>query len=234
MASLKSSYAITLVITRLKLSIPLHRNGTFELYIVLHVSLKVMAFRRRQLAPWNAYLRRLEIEKKDSYLAILAYRTTPLKSCELSPSELCMSRRLRSNLPCTNERLKPQPLKLNDVRKKLSANREKQKKFHDRSAKHLSSLQKGDKVRVQIFDKLWKPAVITDQHSNRSYILQTHDGNVYRRNRKFIHKSKDQTREDSHLMPLLKSQEKSCELSGMPMSQAHSEITEPPQLITSR
>ena len=57
--------------------------------------------------------------KKDPYLAILAYRTTPLKSCELSPSELCMSRRLRSNLPCTNDRLKPQPLKLNDVRKKV-------------------------------------------------------------------------------------------------------------------
>ena len=34
--------------------------------------------------------------------------------------------------------------------------------------------------------------------------------------------------------PLQKSQEKSCELSGMPISQAHSEITEPPQLITSR
>ena len=85
-------------------------------------------------------------------------------------------------------------------------------------------------MHVQIFDKLWKPAVITDQHSNRSYILQTHDGNVYRRNRKFIHKSKDQTREDSDLMPLLKSQEKNCELSGMLMSQAHS----PPQLITSQ
>ena len=35
-------------------------------------------------------------------------------------------------------------------------------------------------------------------------------------------------------MRLLKFQEKSCELSGMPMSQAHSEISEPPQLITSR
>ena len=35
-------------------------------------------------------------------------------------------------------------------------------------------------------------------------------------------------------MPLLKSQENNCELSGMPMSQAHSEITDPPQLITLR
>ena len=38
----------------------------------------------------------------------------------------------------------------------------------------------------------------------------------------------------ANLMPLLKSQEKNCELSGMPMTQAHSEITEPPQLINLR
>ena len=36
-------------------------------------------------------------------------------------------------------------------------------------------------------------------------------------------------------MPLLKYQEKNCELSGMPTSQGHSEqIEEPPQSITSR
>ena len=115
-------------------------------------------------------LKKARDSKKDPYLAILAYRRTPLKSCELSPSELCMSRRLRSNLPCTNERLKLQPLKLSYVREKLSANRERQKKFHGRSAKHLSSLQKGDKVLVQIFDKLWKPAVITDQHYKQPLI----------------------------------------------------------------
>ena len=168
MASSKSSYAITLVITRLKLSIPLHRNGIFEMYIVLHVSPKVTAFQRRQLTYKKA-----RDSKKDPYLAIIAYLTAPLISCELSPLELCMSRRLRSNLPCTNER---------------------------------------SRQRVQIFDKLWKSAVINDQHSNRSYILQTHDGNVYRRNRKFILKSKYQTHENIDLMPLLKYPEKSCAL----------------------
>ena len=193
MASSKSLYAITLVITRLKLSIPLHRNGTFELYLVLPRFPQSNGLLEKTVtcSIMKRRFKKARDSKKDPYLTILAYHTTPLKSCELSPSELCMSRRLRSNLPCTNERLKPQPLKLNDVRKKLSANREMHKKFHDRSAKHLSSLQKGDEVCVQIFDKLWKPAVITDQHINRSYILQTHDGDVYRRNRKFIHKLKD-------------------------------------------
>lgn len=79
----------------------------------------------------------------------------------------------------------------------MSDNRQKQKTFHDRSAKSLPKLQKGDKVRVQLFDKLWKPAVITRVHDDRSYMLQTNDGATYRRNRKFIHKSKDQTSNDT-------------------------------------
>ena len=148
MASSKSSYAITLVITRLKLSIPLHRNGTFELYLVLPRFPQSNGLSEKTVSIMKRIFKKARDSKKDPYLTILAYHTTPLKSCELSPSELCMSRRLSSNLPCTNDRLKPQPLKLNDVRKKLSANRERHKKFHVRSAKHLSSLQKGDKVCV--------------------------------------------------------------------------------------
>ena len=137
----------------------------------------------------------------DPYLAILEYRTTPL-ACGSSPSQLLMGRRLRSVLPCTNEQLKPQQIKLNDVREKLSYDREKQKTYHDRSSKKLPLLKIGDKVRVQLFDKLWKPALITDKHDDRSYILQTNDGGTYRRNRKFIHKTKDQTRENVELLPL--------------------------------
>ena len=46
--------------------------------------------------------------KKDSdpYLAILSYRSTPLK-CGFSPSELLMSRKLRTSLPATRHSLKP-------------------------------------------------------------------------------------------------------------------------------
>ena len=135
--------------------------------------------------------------KRDPYLAILEYRTTPLEFCHLSPSQLSMARRLKTTIPCSKELLKPQQINLDNVREKMSDNRQKQKKFHDRSAKPLSKLQTGDQVRVQLFDKLWKPAIITSAHDDRSYMLQTNDGATYRRNRKFIHKSKDQNRNDT-------------------------------------
>ena len=33
------------------------------------------------------------------YLALLVYRSTPLQWCNWSPAELCMGRKLRTNLP---------------------------------------------------------------------------------------------------------------------------------------
>ena len=45
-------------------------------------------------------------KEADLYLALLSYRSTPLK-CGFSPSELLMARKLRTNVPITQESLKP-------------------------------------------------------------------------------------------------------------------------------
>ena len=53
----------------------------------------------------------------DPYLAMLSYRSTPLK-CGFSPSELLMSRMLRTNLPVTRDSLIPAVPDLSLVREK--------------------------------------------------------------------------------------------------------------------
>jgi len=46
-------------------------------------------------------------KSKDSYLTILAYRSTPLEN-GYSPAELLMGRKLRTAIPTTLQTLKPQ------------------------------------------------------------------------------------------------------------------------------
>ena len=53
----------------------------------------------------------------DPYLALLSYRSTPLK-CGFSPSELLMSRKLRTNLPTTRDSLRPAVPDLSLVRRR--------------------------------------------------------------------------------------------------------------------
>ena len=60
-----------------------------------------------------------------------------------------------------------------------------QKRNYDKTAKPLKSLNIGQSVRVQIKGE-WLPAVILDKYKNRSYSVQTENGGIYRRNRRFL------------------------------------------------
>ncbi|XP_060561973.1 uncharacterized protein K02A2.6-like [Ruditapes philippinarum] len=127
--------------------------------------------------------------KTDPYLAFLEYRNTPL-NCGYSPAQLLMGRRLKSILPTTNEQLKPSFINHKSVRKSLQENKVTQKNYYDKSSRSLPPLNKDDSCRVQ-FGKTWKPAIVLKKEGERSYKVQTEDGAIYRRNRRFINKTRE-------------------------------------------
>ena len=128
-------------------------------------------------------VKRLLQKNEDPYLALLAYRTTPLR-CGFSPSQLLMGRNLRTTVPTTRAHRTPIVVDAEELRKKERDLRERQKQDFNRhhGARKLPDLKEGDQV--------WLPdrateGTVGEEVSPRSYEVTTADG-VYRRNRQDI------------------------------------------------
>ena len=86
-------------------------------------------------------------KNNDPYKALMMYRTTPLK-IGYSPSQLLMSRTLRSFVPTTRMQRKPHVPDITSVRREDRRNKARQKEDFDshHGARPLPPLQPGDKV----------------------------------------------------------------------------------------
>ena len=120
-------------------------------------------------------------KKGDPYLALLAYRTTPLET-GYSPAELLMSRIPRTNIPTTRKQRTPKVPDLSSFRAKDQKAKARQKQnFDDRhGARDLSPLNPGDTVWIP--DRKAK-AQVTEEVAERSFEVTTSDG-TFRRNRR--------------------------------------------------
>jgi hypothetical protein len=129
-------------------------------------------------------VKNLLTKEKDVYMALLTYRSTPLNN-GYSPSELLMSRKLRTNIPISKEQQTPQVPDMSIVRKREETLKMKQKQNFDNchKAKQLSHLDYRDVV--------WVPqqeteAVVNVEVAPRSYELVTAQGSIFRRNKRDI------------------------------------------------
>ena len=164
---------------------------THEVSSPTHASSNVLA--EVYVKSWNAFYKKAKDDNRDPYLPFLQDRNSPLKSCgDLTITQLMFSHRLRSMLSSTNEQLAPKAISLNIARMKMLESQIKTKENCDRMAWTLTVLKIGDSVHVQT-DKLWEPAKVISQYKEHSYNMQTPQGGIYRRNRKFLNKTPAET-----------------------------------------
>lgn len=125
----------------------------------------------------------------DPYLALLEFRSTPIEGIGLSPSQLLMSRRIKSILPTANKLLYPEVHQ--GVQQRLAERQAKQKPHYNKTAHPLPDLEIGDSVRYK--SGTWNPATITEKLPYRSYKILTPDGCTYRRNRVLLRATKEKS-----------------------------------------
>ena len=140
-------------------------------------------------------------KNSDPYLALLTYRATPQHN-GLSPAEMCMGRRLRTQLPQAPHMLKPANPEVHVrirekdeiYKSKMAANYNKRHR-----ARELVPLQPGDTVVVRDQNQqgiVQAPA----ENAPRSYIVKTPTSDI-RRNRRALIKLPRATDEGTHRMP---------------------------------
>ena len=109
---------------------------------------------------------------------------------------MLMGRRIRSNLPVSEDLLTPKGA--HRVRKEKEEQKVKQKRLHDRTAKHLPMLKPGDTVRLRdISTGTWRQqGQVEEEVAPRSYRIQMESGLSLRRNRTDLQLQQEPTGED--------------------------------------
>ena len=122
-------------------------------------------------------LKKAAADNKDPFEGLLKYRNTPFDDLGVSPAQLLMSRRTRTQLPTHRRLLLPWPVDPNQVVKTLKNRQSVSKKNYDSHSRDLPPLQAGDKVRIRPNRETeWRKAEVLP----RSYLLGDERGRVFR------------------------------------------------------
>ncbi len=137
-------------------------------------------------------IKKAQRANQDIHLAILDWRNTPNPDGK-SPVQMLMSRRTCTLLPTAVAKLQPKVVE--GVSGDIKARKQKAKFHYDKTARDLPELNIGETVRLQpdLPKQLWRKAICLQKVGPRSYLIETEDGQVYRRNRKFLRTTNELT-----------------------------------------
>ncbi|XP_035229187.1 uncharacterized protein K02A2.6-like [Stegodyphus dumicola] len=149
---------------------------------------KSNGFAERLVGIAKSLFRKAGLEKLNE--ALLEYRNTPISGINLSPSQMLLSRNLRTRLPITQTELKPTVK--DQYREKVRSKQKQAKIYYDKHARERPEFIPGEKVMLR-WENKWEPAIVLKKHSTpRSYWIRTKDNRVIRRNKFHLRKTKNQ------------------------------------------
>ena len=147
-----------------------------------------MGFIEKYVQICKNLVKKSKKSNSDPYSAILEYRNTPIEGINLSPTQMLMGRRTRTQLPVNEKLLNPQYDGVK-VQNALKEKQHTQKYYYDRGAKPLQQLNPDDHIRVRNENKLEPATVESKAKTPRSYVIQTERGQKLRRNRRHLLKT---------------------------------------------
>jgi len=118
---------------------------------------------------------------EDPYIALLTYRATPLPWCGLSPAQLNMERRTRTQIPQTNKQLVPEWTYLRTFREDKQLKQTQKQNFDRRHhARELAPIPDNTDVWITSESQPIQGRVISPAKSPRSYVVAMPSGQVHR------------------------------------------------------
>lgn len=149
----------------------------------------------------NLLKRCLEEGAMDMYqLRLLEYNATPVAGMKLPPAQLFFGRIIKTGLPIDAKLLHRNNLEESVVQDRIDQKRKNQRKYYDQHAKPLPVLNEGESVMFKKNGKEWHYGSVVRKVNDRSYIVEDNFNNYYRRNRRFISKTKNNEIDPSELL----------------------------------
>ena len=129
-------------------------------------------------------MKKLLKDANDPFLALLAYRATPLPWCKRSPAELLMGRNIRSTLRVPSSTLVPEWSYIEEFRQANEKLKQQQKADYDRRhrVRDFPKIPNDTDVWVTTGGHPIPGRTIAQSYTPRSYTVQTPTGEI-RRNR---------------------------------------------------
>jgi transposase InsO family protein len=128
----------------------------------------------------------------DPALAIMNYRSTVHSATQVSPAQALMERKLKTKLPVLPQQLLPAPVHPRKLAEADNESKSRYKQYFDRNMRDLKPLDIGQPVLIRNMTSMknggWSNpgTVIETDKECRTYLVQTDNNTVYRRNRQHL------------------------------------------------